>query len=140
MQDPAAAATEFIDAFNDADWERFTATCAPDVLYEEKGSDRTARGVDAVLELAKGWRGAFPDVRGKVSHCTAANTTASLEITWKGTHTGPLDLPTGPLAATGKAVDFESVQVFVVEGGKVKEMRHYLDLLTMLTQVGAIPG
>ena len=136
----AAVANEFIEAFNDADWKRFTATCSPDVVYEEKGSNRTIRGLDAVLEVAKGWRTAFPDVRGKIFDSTAAGSTAALEITWMGTHDGPLELPTGTLPATGKAVEFDGVQVFVVEGGKVTHMRHYLDLMTMLSQVGALPG
>jgi len=136
----AAVANEFIEAFNDADWGRFAATCSPDVVYEEKGSNRTVRGLDGVLEAAKGWRAAFPDVRGKIFNTTAAGTTAALEITWIGTHSGPLELPSGTLPATGKAVEFYGVQIFIVEGGKVAHMRHYLDLLTMLTQVGAIPS
>ena len=37
-------------------------------------------------------------------------------------------------------MEFDGVQIFIVEGGKVKHMRHYLDLLTMLSQVGAMPG
>jgi steroid delta-isomerase-like uncharacterized protein len=138
--DAAAVANEFIEAFNDADWERFAAACSKDVVYEEKGSNRTVRGLDAVLEAAKGWRAAFPDVRGKIYNCTAEGTTAALEITWMGTHNGPLELPTGTLPATGKTVEFDGVQIFVVEGGKVTQSRHYLDLLTMLSQVGAIPG
>ena len=136
----AAAANEFIEAFNDADWKRFTAICSSDVVYEEKGSNRTIKGIDGVLEAAKGWRAAFPDVRGKISHSTAEGTTAALEITWMGTHNGPLDLPSGTLPATGKHVEFDAVQMFVVEGGKVTHSRHYLDLMTMLTQVGAMPG
>jgi ketosteroid isomerase-like protein len=63
-----------------------------------------------------------------------------LEITWIATHSGPLELPSGTLPATGKSVEFDGVQIFIVEGGKVTHMRHYLDLLTMLSQVGAIPG
>ncbi len=136
----AAVANEFIEAFNDADWGRFAATCSADVVYEEKGSNRTIRGNDAVLEVAKGWREAFPDVRGKITCSTAAGSTVALEITWVGTHTGPLELPSGKLPPTGKAVDFDGVQMFVVEGGKVIRMRHYLDFLTMLTQVGVIPS
>jgi steroid delta-isomerase-like uncharacterized protein len=136
----AAVANEFIEAFNDADWGRFTATCSPEVVYEEKGSNRTIRGIDAVLEVAKEWRTAFPDVRGKIFHSTAAGGTAALEITWMGTHSGPLELPSGTLPATGKTVEFDGVQVFIVEGGKVKHMRNYLDFLTMLSQVGAMPG
>ena len=136
----AAVANEFIEAFNEADWERFSATCSADVVYEEKGSNRTVKGRDGVLEAAKGWRTAFPDVRGKIFKSTAEGTTAALEITWVGTHNGPLELPTGKLPGTGKAVEVEAVQVFVVEGGKVTRMRHYLDFLTMLTQVGVIPS
>ncbi len=109
-------------------------------MYEEKGSNRTVKGIDDVLAAAKGWRAAFPDVRGKISHSTAEGNTAALEITWMGTHDGPLDLPSGTLPATGKHVEFDGVQMFVVEGGKVTHSRHYLDLLTMLSQVGAIPG
>ena len=136
----AALANEFIEAFNDADWGRFAATCSADVVYEEKGSNRTIRGSDAVLETAKGWRAAFPDIRGKISCSTAVGSTAALEITWVGTHNGPLELPSGKLPATGKRVEVEAVQVFVVEGGKVIRMRHYLDFLTMLTQLGVIPA
>jgi hypothetical protein len=43
---------------------------------------------------------------------------AALEITWMGTHNGPLALPSGSLPATGKAVEFDGVQVFIVEGGR----------------------
>jgi steroid delta-isomerase-like uncharacterized protein len=136
----ATVANQFVEAFNDADWVRFTAACALDVVYEEKGSNRTIRGRDAVLEAAKGWRAAFPDIRGKITCSTAAGSTASLEITWAGTHNGPLELPSGKLPATGKAVEVEAVQVFVVEGGKVTRSRHYIDFLTMLTQVGVIPS
>ncbi len=136
----AAVANEFIEAFNDADWGRFTAICSSDVVYEKKGSNRTIKGIDGVLEAAKGWRAAFTDVRGKISHSTAEGNTAALEITWMGTHNGPLDLPSGTLPATGKHVEFDAVQMFVVEGGKVTHSRHYLDLMTMLSQVGALPG
>jgi steroid delta-isomerase-like uncharacterized protein len=136
----AALANEFIEAFNDADWGRFTATCSADVVYEEKGSNRTITGRDAVLEVAKGWRAAFPDIRGKISCSTVAGSTASLEITWIATHNGPLELPSGKLPPTGKAIEVEAVQVFVVEGGKVVRMRHYLDFMTMLTQLGVIPA
>ena len=136
----AHVANEFIEAFNDADWVRFAAICSADVVYEEKGSNRTINGRDAVLEVAKGWKAAFSDIRGKISCTTAAGNTASLEITWIGTHNGPLELPSGKLPATGKDVEVEAVQVFVVEGGKVVRMRHYLDFMTMLTQLGVIPA
>jgi predicted ester cyclase len=61
-----------------------------------------------------------------------------LEITWMGTHSGPLELPSGTLPATGKTVEFDDAQVYVIEGGKVAQIRNYIDMLSMLSQVGAI--
>ena len=98
----AALANEFIDAFNDAGLGALRGDLSADVVYEEKGSNRTVKGLDGVLEAAKGWRAAFPDVRGKIFETTAAGNTAALEITWMGTHNGPLELPTGTLPATGQ--------------------------------------
>ena len=62
------------------------------------------------------------------------------EITWQGTHTGPLQGPMGSIPATSKSVTLKSVQVIRVEGGRAKEMRHYFDLLGMMVQLGLLPA
>jgi limonene-1,2-epoxide hydrolase len=36
-------------------------------------------------------------------------------------------------------VKIPAVQVVTVEGGKIKEKRHYFDMMGMLQQLGAIP-
>ena len=138
--DAATVANDFMEAFNDSDWERFTALCSPDVTYEERGSNRSAKGVDGILEVAHGWKAAFPDIRGRIWGCAGAGNTAVLEITWTGTNTGPLDTGSGTLPATGKSVEFDDAQVYLVEGGQVVAMRNYGDFLTMLKQLGVIPG
>jgi steroid delta-isomerase-like uncharacterized protein len=138
--DAASVANQFIEAFNKADWERFSALCSPDMIYEEKGSNRTAKGLDAVLEVGKGWREAFPDIRGTIYGSANCGTTAVLEIRWTGTNDGPLETAAGKLPATGKSVEFDDAQIYNVEGGKVTAMRNYGDFLTMLTQLGVLPG
>jgi hypothetical protein len=52
--------------------------------------------------------------------------------------TVPLQTPVAP--PPFESPRFDGVQVFIVEGDKGTHMRHYLDLMTMLSQVGAIPG
>src|SRR5438105_13574260 len=42
--DAASVANDLMEAFNNSDWERFTALCSPDIIYEEKGSNRTTKG------------------------------------------------------------------------------------------------
>ena len=136
--DAASVANDLMEAFNNSDWERFTALCSPDVIYEEKGSNRTTKGADGILDVAKGWKKAFPDIHGRIWGCAGAGSTAVLEITWTGTHEGPLEAG-GGLPATGKSVEFDDAQVYTVENGQVTSMRNYGDFLTMLTQLGAIP-
>ena len=52
--DLTAAAAELIDAFNEADWERFRAVLAPDAVYAETGTGRRVEGEDAYVELCQG--------------------------------------------------------------------------------------
>jgi ketosteroid isomerase-like protein len=45
--------------------------------------------------------------------------------------------PTGEeIPATGRHGEVRAVQVFEFEDGKVKKLRSYFDLLTVLTQLG----
>ena len=67
----------------------------------------------------------------------ASGDTAVLELVWKGVHTGPLQTPTGIIPASNKPIEMPACQVSKVEGGKVKNVSHYFDMLTMLTQIGA---
>jgi len=136
----ASVASELMEAFNDSDWSRFSALCSPDVLYEEKGTNRATKGVDGILGVAHGWKAAFPDIRGKIVTSAGAGSNAVLEITWTGTNDGPIELSSGTVPATGKPVEFDDAQVYTVEGGKVVGFRNYPDFLTMMTQLGLIPG
>ena len=61
-----------------------------------------------------------------------------LEITWEGTQTGAMVSPGGTIPPSGKKVTLQAAQVVTVEGGKVKETRHYFDMAGMLEQMGAM--
>jgi steroid delta-isomerase-like uncharacterized protein len=138
--DAASVANQFIDAFNNSDWERFGGLCAPDMLYDEKGTNRSAKGRDGVLEVAHGWKAAMSDLRGTIYGSAGCGNDAVLEIRWRGTHDGPIETAGGTLPATGRTIDIDCAQVFTVEGGQVTSMRNYADFLTMLTQLGVIAG
>jgi steroid delta-isomerase-like uncharacterized protein len=139
-QDVLRTAREAIEAFSQNDRERFRATMTADAVYDEKATGRRVEGVDQVVELSWGWRQAFPDVRGTVTGGLGSGDTAVIEITWEGTQTGPLAMPGGELPASGKRFRVQGVQVVQGSGGKLREVRHYFDLLTMLQQIGAMPA
>jgi steroid delta-isomerase-like uncharacterized protein len=136
----ASVAVELIEAFNKGDFDRLADLCAPDITYIEKGTNRIAKGVDGVLQVAHGWKAAFPDLQGNIWASSSCGNSAVLEITWTGTNDGPIEMPNGALPATGKAVEFDDAQVYEIENGLVKEFRNYGDFITMLTQLGLIPS
>ena len=82
---------------------------------------------------------AFPDGTGTVTSAFASGDKAALEVTWKGTHTGPLTTAEGTIPASGKRQETPAAIIFTFEGNKIKESRHFFDSLTLLTQIGAQP-
>ena len=126
-----------IDAFNTGDWEQLRAGLASDARYDELGTQRKIEGPEMIVELFKGWKTAFPDVVGTVTSSMASGNKAALEVTWKGTHTGPLVTAEATIPASGKRQETPAAFFFTFEGDKVKESRHYFDSMTLLKQIGA---
>jgi predicted ester cyclase len=59
---------------------------------------------------------------------------------FKGTHTGDLSTPLGPVAASGKALDLLFVDYFRVANEKIVECEVVRDRLGMMIQLGAVPA
>jgi len=132
-------AREQVAAFSSGDWERLQAGLASDARYEELGTARTSNGPEQIVDLFKGWKQAFPDAVGTVTSAIASGNTAALEVTWKGTHTGPLTTAAGTIPASGKHQETPAAIFYVFEGAKIKAGRHYFDAMTLLKQIGAEP-
>ncbi len=129
-----------VDAFNHSDWERSAALLARDSLYNEVGTQRRLQGSTEIIQALQGWKEAMPDVKGTVTNAFAASGKVVLEVTWEGTHTGPLAGPSGTIPASGKRQVTPSAWVFEFEGDKIRESRNYFDMLSFLQQIGALPG
>ena len=128
-----------VDAFNASDWERCKAVITSDSLYDEVGTSRRLRGVAEIIPCWQTWKEAMPDVKGTVTNGLATGSTVVLEVTWKGTHTGPLKGPKGTLPPSGKPQTTRASWVMNFDGGKIKESRHYFDMLSFMQQIGALP-
>ena len=131
---------DYIEAFNAAKWDRVKEIVTSNSLYIEAGTQRRIQGADAIVIALQGWKRAFPDVKGKITNAISTGSNVVLEITWEGTHTGPLEGPGGTIAATGKRQVTPSAMVILFEGDKIRESRHYFDMMTLLQQIGAVPA
>jgi len=135
---PTEVATRLIESFNAGDWDAFRADVADDVVYVEAGTGRRIEGADAYLELCRGWRAAFSDVRGTVQRSLEGGDVSALEVTWEGTHDGPLATPGGTIPASGRRATMQATLWTEIRGGLVAEVHHHLDVMALMTQIGAL--
>ncbi|MEZ4735843.1 MAG: ester cyclase [Caldilineaceae bacterium] len=113
---------------------------APNLVYTETGTQRRVESLEDYLHLLQGWKQALPDARGTILKAVSQGNTAVQEVIWEGTQTGPLPTPAGTLPPSGKAIRVPAAIWYTVEGELVQEVHHYLDVLALLQQLGALPG
>jgi steroid delta-isomerase-like uncharacterized protein len=123
-------------AYNDKNWEAAKDALEPTAVYDEVATDRRLEGHNAILPAWKAWGVAFPDSQATFEGAIASDDTVVLELRWRGTHKGPLNLPTGKVDPTGKSIDMRACQIIELANGKTRSIRHYFDLATMLRQLG----
>ncbi len=138
-QELIQAARGVVEAFNASDWEGCKAAMTSDSVYDEAATGRLLQGVEEIIPCWQGWKEAMPDVKGTVTSVCASDNTVFIEVTWQGTHTGPLQGPSGTVPATGKEQTTRAGWVLDFDGGKVKKSRHYFDMLSFMQQLGLLP-
>ena len=137
QEDRSRRAEEVVEAYNNGDWERFRASHAPDVVYEEVGTGQRAEGMDEYMQLLEGWQQAIPDGAATIRRTVQSGDTVVMELVWKGTQTGDLQTPGGTVPASGRQIEVEATMWSDFEGDQVRKTRHYVDIMTMLQQLGA---
>jgi steroid delta-isomerase-like uncharacterized protein len=91
-------------------------------------------GREGMKQLLQRWRLAFPDASVSVDLMLHEGDRVATRYTARGTHRDSfLGIP-----ASGKPVEFTGIHIFRVENGKLVEGWGYLDLATLLMQLGAL--
>ncbi len=79
---------------------------------------------------------AFPDMRFTIRQQIAEGDKVLTHKTFHGTHRGPfMGIP-----ATGKEVSFNVMDILTVTDGKITEHWTVGDMLSMMQQLGVVPG
>jgi steroid delta-isomerase-like uncharacterized protein len=132
-------ARESIESYNAGDFDRLRSLLADDFYEEELATQRRLEGADARIEAAQTWKRTFPDEHGTITGAYTSGNTVAIELTWEGTQSGAMAMPDGEeLPPSNNRISVKSVEVLEIEDGKVKALRHYFDLMTLLQQVGAM--
>ena len=123
--------------YNNKDWEAAKASMASGYVYDEIATQRRVRGAEEALAVWRAWATAFPDSKGEIHNAFHSGDTVVLEVTWRGTHTGPLETPRGRMAPTGRRIELRACQINTVTNGKIQSTRHYFDMNSLLQQLGS---
>ena len=131
-----ALAARALDAFNRADWDAFRDLSHDDVVYVEPGTGRRIEGIEAYLDVPREWKVALPDVHGTIRRAVADGDLAAQDILWRGTHQGQPPTPSGPVPASGVEVVVTGTLWVTTRDGRVAEIEHHLNVLSLLAQIG----
>ncbi len=125
-------------AFNEKNWDKVRKTITQGVVYDEVATGRKAEGTEEVVSMWRNWATALPDSNATILGEYVSGNKVVLELAWNGTHTGPLQTPSGTIAPTGRKITVRACQVLEIAGDKVSNLRHYFDMVTLLTQLGVL--
>jgi steroid delta-isomerase-like uncharacterized protein len=113
-----------------------------EATHDEAFIDHAAAGRDPTTAgFAAGVRslyGAFPDFRARVEDLLVDRDEQRVTVRWsaRGTHRGVfLGVP-----ATGRVISFSGIEILAVRGGRITERWGEWDGLSLLEQLGALPG
>ena len=109
---------------------------APDFIEREQLPPGTPNGREGVRVLTTMLRSTFPDFKAKIDDILAEGDKVVIRMTWSGTQKGEfLGVP-----ATGKHVSFGVIDIIRIANGKLVEHWGQMDSMSMMQQLGAIPG
>lgn len=89
-------------------------------------------------EFMQGFKQAFPDMKLEHTNEICEGDRVGLQMTAKGTHTGPLQTPLGIIPPSGKTVELKVAEFFVWNNGLLQSIDNYQDAGTLLRQIGAM--
>ena len=130
------------DTFNKHDLDALAKLYAEDGVAYDPMYPEPLRGRAAIRKDADTFLRGFPDMRLEIlSSIEKDDRNGADEVRLIGTHTGPLETPTGQdLPPTNKRVELKA-GVFgrLNEKGEIVEERRYYDVAAVLRQLGVMP-
>jgi ketosteroid isomerase-like protein len=121
----------------DKDIDGFVAAFTEDGTFTDQSIGVTYRGAD-IGDTVVHYATAFPDMHRELYTFYSTGNIVVVQLALQGTHLGPLQMPGGMIAATGKLMDVPCADVFELVDGKVQRFDCYPSGTVTLTQLGVL--
>ena len=127
------------DIFGAGKYDVADELMAADIVNHGPGVPPTL-GTEGIKRQAVLLRTAIPDLRTILNDQFGQDDRVVSRWTGSGTHTGPLNLPTGIVAGTGRSISFDEIRIDRHEGGRIVESWWIPDRFTLWQQLGLLPA
>lgn len=127
------------ERFNANDLEGVVAYAADDWKGIAYHAGMTFSGKDGFMQFLQGFKGAFPDCTVTIEHQVLSGDEVVNQISWVGTHRGPLPTPAGVIPPSNRVVHSQACEVWRMRDGQLVEVHNYQDATAILAQIGALP-
>ncbi len=132
---------EYSAALAAGDCERMDILCAEDFeldLVHRDVFDSAALSREETKAFWPSWVASFPEMDYQVTRTIAAEELVVTQWVFTGTNTGPLTPPVfgRHMEPTGKTIRFRGVSVYDVRDGLILRETIYLDMATLLVELG----
>ena len=126
-------------AYNERDYDTVRTCLAVDFVSHTARPKMLPPGVEGAIAANEGSFAMYPDKRTEILEIFGEGDRVVSHVRMTGTNDG--DMPFGGMPATGKAVDFDWIQISRhADDGKVVETWAQMDMAKMMMQLGAMPG
>lgn len=138
MSTPATVHQEMAGLWNKRDFAGMRNLAHSGYSYTGGDGKEVTGGPDVAVGIAQMFANAFPDGTLEVKKVYTQGDTAIAEMVGRGTHKGELM----GIAPTGKPIEIVICNVMELRDGKVYREREYMDMFSMMAQMGVVkaPG
>lgn len=127
------------DAYNARDYDTVRASVAEDFTPHTAGSEMMPPGVEGAIAANEGGFASFPDKRTEILEIFGDGDKTVSHVRMTGTNQG--GIPWAGVPANDKPIDIDWIQISRhADDGTIVETWAQMDVVKMMTQLGAIPG
>src|SRR5712691_541639 len=118
-RDNAAVVQSLYEGFNARDLDRVLASVTDDFELSDVATGKTFHGPSGFQEWLTTWLQGMPDAQTEVLNVIVAGDWVVSEHRGRGTHTGPLTSSEGTIEPTGRSIELQFAEFFLMREGKV---------------------
>jgi steroid delta-isomerase-like uncharacterized protein len=120
-------------AFSRKSLDICAAMLTPDFIINLAGVPYQMRGRDVWKHGMEVMRRAFPDMQAHVDDIFGCGDRVAVRLTFRGTHSGEFQ----GIPATGRTVEYTSIEIYRISGGLIAEEWICSDIATLMQQIGS---